>query len=299
MVLEEVVKLIDTYIKELNDEAIYNLYKTLPIGKQLRSKLILNIAKNSKDVLNLAAIIEMIHLASLLHDDVIDDADTRRGKASFNAEFGNKNAIMVGDVLYSYGFFKLTNLPTSISKCVSNSVSLLSIGEFNDILLSSQMNICKEKYLKMIYQKTASLIEASAKAAAILEGLNEDDFALYGKNLGIAFQIVDDILDIVSDDKTLGKPAFNDLKEGKMTLPYIYVYEKCDEKEKEHFRTLYKKELSQEEKSWIKETMNKYGSIDQSILEAKKLGFEAVEAIKKYNISGLEKVVMQMIDREF
>lgn len=297
--LEDVIKLIDIYIKELDDENIYKLYKTLPIGKQLRSKLILNIAKNSEHAINLAAIIEMIHLASLLHDDVIDEASTRRGRASFNAKFGNKNAIMVGDTLYSYGFYKLTNFKESIGKCVSNAVSLLSIGELNDVLLSDKMNTCKEKYLKMIYQKTASLIEASAKSAAILEELNEDDFALYGKNLGLAFQIVDDILDITSDDETLGKPALNDLKEGKMTLPYIYMYENCSNDEKKYFETLYKKVLNEDEKIWIKNTMKKYGSIEKSIFEAKNLGFEAIKKIEKYNISGLEKVVIQMIDREF
>ena len=297
--LEDVIRLMDKYIKELNDENTYKLYKTLPTGKQLRSKLILNIAKNSKDSVSLAAIVEMIHLASLLHDDVIDEANTRRGKASFNAKFGDKNAIMIGDVLYSYGFFKLTDFPNSVSKCISNAVALLSIGELNDVLLSNKMNTDEEKYLNMIYQKTASLIEASAASAAILAGFNEVDFAKYGKNLGLAFQIVDDILDVVSDDETLGKPALNDLKEGKMTLPYLYMYQKCDNSEKKYFNTLFKKELNEDEKNWIKETMNKYNSIEKSIQVAKKLGFDALKSIEKYHIDGLEKVIMQMIDREF
>lgn len=297
--LQKVIEEIDLYIKELDDENIYKLYKTLPIGKQLRSKLILNIAEDSPSSISLAAIIEMIHLASLLHDDVIDDAKTRRGKASFNAKFGDKNAIMVGDALYSYGFYKLTNFQESISKCVSNAVSLLSIGELNDVLLSNKMNTCREKYLKMIYQKTASLIEASAVSAAILANLNEEDFRVYGKNLGLAFQIVDDILDITSDDLTLGKPTFNDLREGKMTLPYLYMYEKCSDKEREHFENLYKKEIKTEDKIWIKETMDKYGAVESSIKKAKDLGFEALSKIEKYKIAGLEKVVVQMIDREF
>lgn len=297
--LEEVIKLIDNYIKELDDESLYNLYKTLPIGKQLRSKLILNIVQNSQDAIKLSAIVEMIHLASLLHDDVIDDATTRRGKISFNAKNGDKNAIMLGDMLYSYGFYKLTDFNKDISKSVSKAVSLLSIGEFNDVILSDSINTNKQKYMKMIYQKTASLIEASATSAAILVGLNSDDFALYGKNLGIAFQIVDDILDVVSDDATLGKPALNDLKEGKMTLPYLYMYEECSDDERRYFQTLYKKELNEDEKLWIKSTMDSYGSIQKSMNDAKNLGNEALNVIKKYNIEGLERVIIQMIDRDF
>jgi octaprenyl-diphosphate synthase len=111
----------------------------------------------------------MIHAASLLHDDVIDDAYTRRNKPSLNALYGNKTAIMLGDVLYSKGFFELNNISPEVAKIVSNAVVQLSLGELKDVSLSKAFNLDKEVYLGMIYQKTASLIEASAGAAAVLQ----------------------------------------------------------------------------------------------------------------------------------
>jgi octaprenyl-diphosphate synthase len=290
----------DSFVASLDEGGeIENLYKSVPKGKRLRAKLILKIAKTSHEAPKLAAIIEMIHAASLLHDDVIDDANTRRGEESFNAKFGNKSAIMMGDILYSVAFSQLTKLPSSAAMCVSNAVALLSAGELMDVQLSDSFNTDKDKYMDMIYRKTASLIEASAKSAAILEGLNSEDFALYGKNLGIAFQIIDDVLDIVSDEKTLGKPALHDFKEGKVTLPYLYLYEKCSQKEREELKLLYKKELNAQDRVWIKEKMSRYGAIERSVKEAKELGYEALGAIEKYKIDGLKEIITQMIERDF
>ncbi len=131
--------------------------------------------------LNYDAIVEMIHAASLLHDDVIDESDTRRGKSSINALFDNKTAIMFGDVLYSKAFTQLSQMDKEIAYTVSNAVTLLSIGEMLDVDLTQSFNTSYDKYLDMIYKKTASLIEASAKAAAILASLDKEKYALYGK----------------------------------------------------------------------------------------------------------------------
>ncbi|MDR2635883.1 MAG: polyprenyl synthetase family protein [Campylobacteraceae bacterium] len=298
--MERISAIMDSFVASLDEGGeIENLYKSVPKGKRLRAKLILKIAKTSHEAPKLAAIIEMIHAASLLHDDVIDDANTRRGEESFNAKFGNKSAIMMGDILYSVAFSQLTKLPSSAAMCVSNAVALLSAGELMDVQLSDSFNTDKDKYMDMIYRKTASLIEASAKSAAILEGLNSEDFALYGKNLGIAFQIIDDVLDIVSDEKTLGKPALHDFKEGKVTLPYLYLYEKCSQKEREELKLLYKKELNAQDRVWIKEKMSRYGAIERSVKEAKELGYEALGAIEKYKIDGLKEIITQMIERDF
>jgi octaprenyl-diphosphate synthase len=297
--MEQIIKMMSSFIATNNNNDIALLYESVPKGKRLRAKLILKIAKTSPEALKLAAVIEMIHSASLLHDDVIDDADTRRGEKSFNAKFGNKLAIMMGDILYSVAFSKLTEFPNSIAACVSNAVTLLSTGEFADVKLSEFFNTDKNKYMDMIYRKTASLIEASAKSAAILEGLDGNDFALYGKNLGLAFQIIDDVLDITSDEKMLGKPALHDFKEGKATLPYLYLYEKCSDNERERLRLLYKKELSTQDIFWIKESMSKYGVVEYSIKEAKKLGHEALKAVEKYKIEELKEIITQMVERDF
>jgi octaprenyl-diphosphate synthase len=236
--LSAVERKIEQFVADLNDKEVSVLYTKLPHGKRLRAKLILKIAGSSLSVVKTAAIVEMIHAASLLHDDVIDDAYTRRNKPSINALYGNKTAIMLGDILYSKGFFELNNISPEVSKIVSNAVIQLSLGELKDVSLSKTFNLDKTIYLEMIYQKTASLIEASAGAAAVLAAKPKDAYMTYGRNLGLAFQMIDDLLDITSDAATLGKPALHDFVEGKTTLPYIYLYEVLDQAGKEKLSSL-------------------------------------------------------------
>jgi len=295
--LELVEKKIEQFIDELKDDYIKDLFKKLPVGKRLRAKLILKIAK-CKEAIDLAAIIEMIHAASLLHDDVIDDAMTRRGAPSINAIYGNKTSIMFGDILYSKAFFELTKFNEKIAKNVSNAVTKLSIGELMDVNLTKNFNTDINLYLDMIYKKTASLIEASARSAAILAGKDEKAYGLYGKNLGLAFQIVDDILDIVSDEKILGKPTMNDFREGKTTLPYIYLYNSMNDQERKHLLSLYKKEASEEEKKWIKEKIKEYEAIEKSKNYAVKLGLEALNCIDT-NDKELIEIMKNLIYREY
>ncbi|MDR1460128.1 MAG: polyprenyl synthetase family protein [Campylobacteraceae bacterium] len=298
--MKNIDKLMRSFIVDLGEENIVSLYDRISQqGKKLRSKLIFEIAKNSEQSLKLASVIEMIHMASLLHDDVIDSALTRRNANSFNADFGDKNAIMMGDILYSCAFSHLASLPQSAVTFVSNAVANLSVGELLDVELSKTFNTSKEKYFKMIYCKTASLIEASAYAAAVLEGFEGEDFALYGKNLGLAFQIIDDVLDVTSNDKMLGKPALHDFKEGKVTLPYLYMYEACKEKDKKHMMKLHKKSLNSYESAWIKDKMAEFEVIKRCMREAKNLGNKALSAIEKYNADGLKNIIRQMIERDF
>ena len=271
-------------------------YKDIKKGKGVRGTLITTISPKS---IKLAAVVEAIHLASLLHDDVIDEATLRRGVLSINAKYGDFTAVMLGDIIYSRAFYELTSFNEKVAKIISNAVYLLSQGELEDVKLSKEMNLDKEKYLQMIYKKTASLIEASCKAAALEEGFDEDDFGLYGKNIGIAFQIIDDLLDITQDEKTLGKPSMLDFKEGKMTLPYIYLYEAVDDNDKEKLKSLYKKDLSETEKEWIKNKMNELGIISKCYNEAKELVEEAKKVITEYNIPKLEIIAEKIVDRKF
>lgn len=287
------------FIVSLENEYITELFKTLPSGKKLRSKLILHIASPTKEAFNLCAIVELIHLASLLHDDVIDSSLTRRGKDSYNAKYGDKSAIMMGDILYSKAFFELTNLPKEVAQIISHSVSKLSIGEMLDVKLSNNFNDNKELYYDMIYKKTASLIEASSAAAAVLSNKDKILFETYGKNLGLAFQIVDDILDITQDSKTLGKPSLSDFKEGKTTLPYIYLHEALNFNKKSKLKSMFKSDLNPQQMDWIKEAMIKSGALEKSIYKAKELGKKALKAIENQNLPKLEDVVNAMIDREF
>jgi octaprenyl-diphosphate synthase len=298
-VLSAVERKIEQFIAELNDKEVSGLYAQLPHGKRLRAKLILKIAGSGLAVVKTAAIVEMIHAASLLHDDVIDDAYTRRSKPSLNALYGNKTAIMLGDILYSKGFLELNNIGPDVAKMISNAVVQLSLGELKDVSLSKTFNLDKDVYLEMIYQKTASLMEASAGAAALLAGKSKDAYMTYGRNLGIAFQMIDDLLDITADAATLGKPALHDFEEGKTTLPYIYLYELLGSEEKEKLKSLHAKKLSTEEQLWIKMKMQEHQVIQKSYQEAKVLIEEAIILMNDKCEDALSNIAMQMIERDF
>lgn len=291
--LERVESSMKILVGEVGYDEVTRLFNALQGGKRLRAKLILKIALTHTDAPLLAAIVELIHAASLLHDDVIDDADLRRGVASVNATEGSKTAIMLGDILYSKGFSALVAFDKEIAQCIADSVTALSKGEMMDVAMSVSFNDDAETYLEMLYFKTATLIEAAAKAAAILEGKDPSAYALYGKNLGLSFQIIDDILDIVSDEATLGKPALHDYLEGKCTLPYIYLYHELNENDKVKLKSLHKKELSDGDASWIKAKMKEHQCIERSYKLARKLSDEAITAVDDEALKGIIETMMK------
>lgn len=274
---------VETLIAKLVDEVGYpratELFTKLSGGKRLRARLILAIAPEASTAPLLGAIVELIHAASLLHDDVIDEAQLRRGVPSVNATEGSKTAIMLGDILYSKAFCGLTSFDSRIARSIAESVTRLSVGEMMDVAMAETFNTDRSLYLKMLYLKTATLIEACTYSAAILAGKDENAHALYGKNLGLAFQIVDDILDITGDEATLGKPSLNDFVEGKVTLPYIDLYEALGGEERKRLIQNHAKALSEEEKGWIKSKMDEYRIIEKSYAYAKALCDEAIGAI--------------------
>jgi len=298
-VLEAVERRIEQYILDLEEKDISSIVSKIPAGKRLRARLMLEIAGDRLVVIKSAAIVEMIHAASLLHDDVIDDAYTRRGVASINATFGNKSAIMIGDILYSKAFYELIDIDRDVAKVISNAVVQLSIGERKDVAMSNSFNTKKGEYKKMIYQKTAALIEAASEAAAILAKKDREIYKTYGRNLGIAFQMIDDILDIISDEKTLGKPALNDFVEGKTTLPYIYLYEALNSSDKEKLKNMHKRVLSKDEQEWILSKFKEHNIIEIAKKEAFSLVNEAIELMKSANEKSLEAIAIKMVDRSF
>lgn len=297
--IEAVEKCMISWIEELQNNEINSLFKQLPQGKRLRAKLVLKIAGTSPESIKLAAIIELIHAASLLHDDVIDEASTRRGVTSVNASDGSKVAVMMGDILYSKAYTELVDFDVNIAKAVAKAVTILSIGEYIDVKMGEHFNSDENAYLDMIYKKTGSLIEATAYCAALLVGKDAQDYSLYGRNLGLSFQIIDDILDITSDDETLGKPALNDYKEGKTTLPYMYLHSALDTQGKKRLEDAHGISLSKDESAWIKEEMKRYTCVEQSYKLAQKLSDEAIRAVAKHNETALVSILDEMMKREF
>ncbi len=294
---ELVEKQIDKLVEEVGYAEVSRLFKTLKGGKRLRARLVEKIAPDESSAPLLGAIIELVHAASLLHDDVIDDASLRRGVASVNATEGSKQAIMLGDILYSKGFSALVSFDKAIAQSIADAVTALSIGEMMDVKMAESFNSDETKYLEMLYLKTASLIEASARSAALLSGKDPQRYALYGKNLGLAFQIIDDILDIVSDEETLGKPAMNDFVEGKCTLPYIYLHEALSGEDKERLESLHAKEVTAEQSAWLKAKMTEHKTVERSYLLARRLTEEAMAEVS--DEPGLIAILETMMKREY
>ncbi|MBC7328488.1 polyprenyl synthetase family protein [bacterium] len=198
-------------------------------GKRLRPVLLLNVAKMlgkvKKQACYLAAALELIHTASLIHDDIIDEADLRRGVPSINSKWGNKIAVLVGDLLVAKAArLALKWGDKNILALVAGVIEKMSRGEALELALRGRDNIGEKDYLKIIDLKTASLFAAAARIGAILGGANQEqekNLYRFGRYLGLAFQITDDILNIISDEQVMGKPTKTDFKKGNLTLPYI------------------------------------------------------------------------------
>lgn len=202
-------------------------------GKRLRPILVVLMAKalnyKGKDHIQLAAIIEFIHTATLLHDDVVDESDMRRGNKTANEVWGNSASVLVGDFLYSRSFqmmVKIQNL--KVMNILANATNTISEGEVLQLLNIGNLDITEQQYYQVIKNKTAKLFEAGCELSALISSDNKEliqKMACYGENLGMAFQIADDLLDYSIDNKELDKNIGDDLAEGKLTLPLIYLLE--------------------------------------------------------------------------
>ncbi|MDR1451143.1 MAG: polyprenyl synthetase family protein [Helicobacteraceae bacterium] len=262
---------IDNIISGFFEPTIREYIGKIPVGKRLRSRLICAIAKNSDRRFFLSAIVETIHLASLLHDDIIDDAKTRRGAPSVFVTDGAKKAILVGDIFYASAFAKLTEFESAIAEVIGKAVAKLAYGEFLDVKLSESFNADRERYENMIYLKTAALIEASCEAAAILANKDRESFRNFGRLLGVAFQTIDDVLDITHNETELGKPSLNDLSEGKVTLPLIDFYYAADKNNQKKLISLFGKTITKSDADWLRSVLEQSGSIARSRQYAKEL----------------------------
>lgn len=213
-------------------------------GKRLRPLLSVLAARavdyQGEAHLKLAAIIEFIHTASLLHDDVVDESTLRRGRETANALFGNSASVLVGDFLYTRSFQMMTELDSMrVLRVLADTTNVLAEGEVLQLMNCNDPNTTEESYMRVIYCKTAKLFEAATLLAAVLAGATpEQETALgdYGKYLGTAFQLTDDLLDYTADSEELGKNIGDDLAEGKPTLPLIYAIAHGTEEEQQLIR---------------------------------------------------------------
>ncbi|NWF59036.1 MAG: solanesyl diphosphate synthase [Fischerella sp.] len=221
-------------------------------GKRIRPAIVLLISRATmldKDITprhrRLAEITELIHTASLVHDDVIDESEMRRGVPTIHSLFGNKVAVLAGDFFFAQASWYLANLDNlEVVKLLSEVIMDYAVGETQQAINHFDTSISIETYLKKSYYKSASIIANSSKAAGVISEVSKETaehFYNYGRNLGLAFQIVDDILDFTSSTDTLGKPAGSDLKSGNLTAPVLFALE-----EKPYLEVMIERKFAQE-----------------------------------------------------
>jgi octaprenyl-diphosphate synthase len=245
-------------------------------GKRLRPLILIlstEIAGYRGDErLTLASIIESIHTASLLHDDVVDGADIRRGKAPAHSIWGNQVVILVGDYLYSNALRQAVMQKSQrIMEALSEATTRMTEGEILQLTKTGDPDITEEEYLDIISAKTAALISAACRIGAILGSLpvdKENALARFGMSMGIAFQMADDILDYMAEEDELGKRLGKDLNEGKLTIPVISLLKVAQDKEKEEVKGIIKNKLQKRGLKRILKLFMKYDIIEHSLKKA-------------------------------
>lgn len=288
------ITLIDTIVK----------YIVKHKGKNLRPLLVIMSAKlinpPNRNTYIVASIVEMLHSATLIHDDVVDEAEIRRGFPSINAVWKNKISVLIGDYLLSKCLIGGTETGSlEVMRLLADASKRLSKGELLQIERSRTLNITEEEFLGMIGDKTAALLGAASELGALSVSEKEEDrknLKAYGENLGVAFQIRDDLLDYFGSQKLIGKPVGNDFKDKKLTLPLIHAFSKAPAKEIKAVKKKIKKGVGKEDIREIIRFAEQYGGIEYARRMQNEYAARAKAAIDAYPDSTIKKAMIQFVD---
>src|SRR5579885_2055413 len=269
-------------------------YLQISGGKRVRPALVLLSAKlfgaAEQPAISLGAVMEIIHTATLVHDDVIDAADRRRGRPSTNSRWGNHTSVLAGDWLYMQAFkMALQERNFHILDILIELTQLMVEGELIQLGMIGRLDIAVEEHLDLIYRKTACLFGACTRLGAVLghqDERKEHLLAEYGRNLGMAFQLVDDLLDFTASEAVLGKPVGNDLREGKVTLALIYLLDRCTAQEKSKIATVME-EGAFRSVAWeeVLSILHRYGTIELVKEQARVYASEALKCLEAFQDS--------------
>lgn len=272
-------------------------------GKKVRPVLVLLSAKlcgsvNQRTYIA-ANLVELLHTATLVHDDVVDDAKKRRGLASINAVWKNKAAVLIGDFLLSKGLLvSLDNGEFEFLQTTSEAVRRMSEGELLQIQKARNFDATEETYFRVISDKTASLIKTCCKLGALSSTKDADKIealSVYGENLGIAFQLRDDLLDYVGRKKLLGKSTGNDVKEKKFTLPLIYSLDNAPKKKSSEIIKMIKSDSIKKFES-VYYFVEEYGGIEYSMKKTEHYGKKAADAIRDFKDSDAKTSLLELVN---
>ena len=301
--ITEELKVVEKYIKKdlSKEKTISGLYKYIfrSSGKKMRARLslIASSVKNHKDRFKLASVIELLHTATLVHDDVVDNSSVRRGVKSVNNVWTNSHGVLIGDYIYSKAFILMVEIGNkNILEELANATNDISQGELIQLDAIRNIKISLNKLKKISYFKTGRLFEAAARTGAILSSSNRNyinNVSECAKNLGILFQIRDDMLDY-SSDLEIGKPSYQDLREGKVTYPFFYAYKNSNTRNKKNlFELLGKNNLNQSKAKTLIQNLN---GIQKTQQLAEKYHVKTVDCANKINDLFVRKEMIELAD---
>lgn len=274
-------------------------------GKRIRPLLTLSATAlfdgDMKRAHALAAAVEFIHTATLLHDDVVDDSTQRRGKESANIVFGNEASVLVGDFLFSRAFqLMVSDGSLEVLHILSTASAIIAEGEVLQLSVQNNLETSMDDYLAVIEGKTASLFAAACEVGPVVAEQDQNTIQAlrdYGMNLGMAFQIIDDVLDYNAEHAKLGKTVGDDFREGKMTAPVLLAIEKASDDEKEFWqRTLGDKNQKDGDLETAQELITKYNTIDAGMKMARLYGDKAIAALNNVPDKNLKSTLVDLVD---
>ncbi len=315
--LDAILNLVAPEMNRVNEVILNRMQSEIPLIPELAGHLIAGGGKRMRPMLTLAcarlldypgdrhhklaAAVEFIHTATLLHDDVVDGSDLRRGKTAANLIFGNPAAVLVGDFLFSRSFeLMVEDGSLKVLKILSGASAIIAEGEVNQLTAQRRIETSEQRYLDIISAKTAALFAASCRISAVVaERGEQDEHALdsYGRNLGIAFQLVDDAMDYSSDGATMGKDVGDDFRDGKITLPVILANARGNADEQKFWRdAMLGNRISDDDLRHAIGLMTHYNAIADTVERARHYGQRAIDAIGHFPPSEAKSALTEAVE---
>ena len=315
--LDPMIALVAAEMNQVNAVILERMQSQIPLIPELAGHLIAGGGKRMRPMLTLAsarlldysgarhhklaAAVEFIHTATLLHDDVVDGSDLRRGRRTANIIWGNPASVLVGDFLFSRSFeLMVEDGSLKVLKILSNASAVIAEGEVNQLTAQRQIATGEDKYLEIIGAKTAALFAAACRISAVVaeqDPATEEALDSYGRNLGIAFQLVDDAIDYASDAETMGKGVGDDFRDGKVTLPVILAYARGAAEDKAFWQAAMEgRRVSDEDLAHAKTLLDRTRAIDDTLMRARHYGQRAVDALGAFPASAAKAAMTEAVE---
>ena len=315
--LDSIINLVAAEMNQVNAVILERMQSQIPLIPELAGHLIAGGGKRMRPMLTLAtarlldysgtrhhklaAAVEFIHTATLLHDDVVDGSDLRRGRRTANIIWGNPASVLVGDFLFSRSFeLMVEDGSLKVLKILSNASAVIAEGEVNQLTAQRQINTGEDKYLDIIGAKTAALFAAACRISAVVAERDEaieEALDSYGRNLGIAFQLVDDAIDYASDAETMGKGVGDDFRDGKVTLPVILAHARGGADERAFWQAAMEgRRISDDDLAHAKALLVQTRALDDTLTRARHYGQRAIDALGPFAACAAKSALVEAVE---